>query len=259
MRANSFDVLGNIAILKFPEKTKKSEKIKSAHKILELHKSVETILEKSEKVHGRLRTIKTNYLTGKRTKIAVYKENGCVFKFDVEKAYFSPRLSNERKEIASQVKKNENVLVMFAGVAPYPIVIAKLAKPKSVYSLEINRIASEYAKENVNLNRVWNVEVAQGDVKKIIPKFVNEKLYFDRIVMPRPQLKVTFLEQAFKVIKKGGIINYYGFSKAQEEILKSIESEARRAKKKIHILHIKKAGDIAPFKYRFRVDFKVIN
>jgi tRNA (guanine37-N1)-methyltransferase len=154
---------------------------------------------------------------------------------------------------------------MFAGVAPYSIIIAKLAKPKIVYSVEINRKALEYAKDNVRLNRAWNVEVVQGDIKKIVRKkglIVKGNLVplkFDRIVMPRPQLKETFLKWAFMVIKKDGMINYYGFGKNYEEILNSIESEARKAKKKIQIKLIKKAGDIAPFKYRWRVDLRVIN
>ena len=33
--------------------------------------------------------------------------------------------------------------------------------------------------------------------------------------MPRPQLKDTFLAYSFKVIKKHGIINYYGFGKQE--------------------------------------------
>lgn len=262
---NSFDILGNIAILKFPEKTNKKEKIKTAREVLNVNKSVKTILEKTEKVHGRLRTIKTVYLAGERSKLALYKENNCIFKFDVDKTYFSPRLSNERKEIASQVKKNESVLVMFAGVAPFSIVIAKLAKPKFVYSVEINREASKYALENVRLNKTFNVEIVQGDVKKVIQKqglIVKGKLIplqFDRIVMPRPQLKETFLNLAFKVIKKGGIINYYGFSKDQEEIINSINEQAKKAKKQIKIILVKKAGNIAPYKYRWRVDLRVMS
>ena len=89
----SYDVLGNIAILKFPEGTKKQEKIRAANKLLKERKSVRTILEKSEKVKGRLRTIKTLHLAGERTLEAEYIENNCKFRFNVETCYFSSRLS----------------------------------------------------------------------------------------------------------------------------------------------------------------------
>jgi len=255
----SYDVLGNIIIAKFPEGAKKSEKIKEARKLLDEKKSVETVLEKKEKVKGRLRTIKTNYLAGKKTKEAIYLENNCRFRFNVETCYFSPRLSNERKEIYQQVKKNEKVLVMFGGVAPYAIAIAKNSSPEVVYSVELGRECEKYARQNVILNKVNNVKIVQGDVKKAIPKLYKDKIFFDRIVMPRPNLKESFLEQAFKVIKKNGTINYYGFSKEGEEILKIINEEAKKARKKIKIIRIKKAGDIAPYKFRWRVDLQVNN
>jgi len=259
MIPKSFDVLGNIAILKFSRKEKKQKKIKIAKQLLINHKNITTILEKSEKIKGRLRTFKTNYLAGIKTKQAFYFENNCKFKFDVGETYFSPRLSNERNEIAKQVKENDKVLVLFAGVAPFSIIIAKLAKPKIVYSIEINCKASKYALENVKLNKLHNVKVIQGDIKKIIPKLVKQKIKFDRVVMPRPQLKETFLPFAFKIIKKQGIINYYGFGKQESEIINEIEKEVKKAGKKIKIMKVKKAGNIAPYKYRFRVDFKVLN
>ena len=67
----SYDILGNVIIAKFPDEAKKPEKIKEANKLLKEKKSVETILEKKEKVKGRLRTIKTNYLAGKKNKEAL--------------------------------------------------------------------------------------------------------------------------------------------------------------------------------------------
>jgi len=259
MEIKSFDILGNIAILKFPITATKKNKLIAARKLLHDHKNITTVLEKSEKIKGRLRTFKTNYLAGKKTKTALYKENNCLFKFDVEETYFSPRLSNERNEVARQIKKNESVLVLFAGVAPYSIVIAKNAKPKIVYSVEINRKASKYAEENVRLNKLNNVSIIQGDAKKVIPKLLKEKIFFDRIVMPRPQLKESFLKDAFKIVKKNGLINYYGFAKEENEVLDVINEEAKKFRKKIRIIKVKKAGDIAPYKFRWRVDFKILN
>ena len=142
--------------------------------------------------------MKTRYILGEKTKEVLYRENGCVFRFNVDETYFSPRLSNERKDVASKIKKGEEVFVMFAGVAPFPIVIAKNSKAKKVFSNEINRKANKYAKLNVELNNLKNkVELVPGDIKKVAEKIEKK---FDVIVMPRPKLKETFLKQAFKPV-----------------------------------------------------------
>ncbi|MEK6893577.1 MAG: class I SAM-dependent methyltransferase family protein [Nanoarchaeota archaeon] len=250
------DLLGNIALVKFDRKDSTAKRKKEALEILSKNKSVTTILEKTDRIKGRLRVPTAKYLAGVKTKECLYKENGCSFRFNVESCYFSPRLASERLEISRLVKKSESVLVMFGGVAPFAIVIAKIAVPKRVVSVELGRKCSKYALENAKKNKV-KVEIIQGDVRRILPK-LKEK--FDRIVMARPNLKDSFLNVAFPCIKKSGIIHYYGFYPENEvkKLEELIKVEAKKAKKKIKILKIKKAGDIGVKKYRYRIDFKVV-
>jgi tRNA (guanine37-N1)-methyltransferase len=253
----AFSVLGNIAIVNFPDKYKSSKR-KFAEKILRENRAIKTVLEKSGRFAGRLRKMKTKYLAGEKTKEVLYKENNCVFRFNIDETYFSPRLSNERKEIASKIKKNQEVLIMFAGVAPYSIVIAKNSKAEKIYSNEINKKANKYAELNIELNKVKDkIKLIPGDIKRVASKI---KKKFDVIVMPRPQLKDMFLKEAFKLSKKGTMIYYYGFCKSDEiaSVIERIKEKAKKAKKKIKILNKKKAGEIAPYKYRIRVDFKII-
>ena len=306
-----FDILGNVVLVKFSPETKVSEKKKFAQKLLK-ETSATTILEKVGKFSGRLRKQKTKFVAGEKTKEIRYRENDCLFRFNIDTTYFSPRLSNERKEIASQIKKDEKVLVMFAGVAPFPIVIAKNSRAEKIYSNEINREANKYAKLNIELNKLKNkVFLLPGDIKKVaekigslrsqsantpdhhpklaahsrsqINKIVNKKnsyvncssnfratlergkfsnipKTFDVIVMPRPNLKDSFLKYAFALSKKGTRIFYYGFCKEEdkEKLIDGIKEEARTAKKKIKILETKKAGEIGPHKIRLRVDFRVV-
>ena len=256
----SFDVIGNIAILK-PENGNKER----AGMLLKQNKNIRTILEKTERVKGRLRTLKTKYLAGEKTKEALHRENGCAFRLNIETCYFSPRLSGERARVADKIRKitgikKKSVLVMFAGVAPFPIVIAKIAHPKKIISIELGRECYRYANMNVKLNKLNNIETMQGDVKKIIPGLKRKRQKFGIIVMPRPQLKETFLKEAFSASKKGAIIFYYDFCKEEElaKILEKIKARAKISKKKVKILEIKKAGDIAPYKYRYCIEFKVV-
>lgn len=257
-KQRSFDLMGNIALVKFSDGAKLADKKKFANDILKKNKSIKTVLEKSAKFSGRLRKLKTRHLAGEKNKEVLYKENNCSFRFNIDSTYFSSRLSGERAEIASKIKKKDRVLIMFAGVAPFSIVIAKNSGAK-VYSNEINREANKYAKLNIELNKVKDrVELVSGDVKRVVEELAGNK--FDVIVMPRPRLKDTFLESAFKLSKKGTRIYYYDFGKIEELdlIIEKVKNEAKKARKKIKITHVKKAGEIAPYKARFRIDFKVL-
>lgn len=257
----SFNILGNIAIVNFSDSVSSLDKRKFAKHILDKNKNIKTVLEKSGKFSGRLRKMQTRYLAGEKNKEVLYKENNCSFRFNIDRTYFSPRLSNERKEIASFIKRDSEVLVMFAGVAPFSIVIAKNSKSKKVYSNEINREANKYAELNAEINGVRNkIEFIQGDIRKVALKLKKQNKKFDFIVMPRPNLKESFLEQAFMLSKKGTKIYYYDFCKDDEMnlIVDKVKEQAKKFKKKIKILKVKPAGEIAPYKIRVRVDFEVI-
>jgi len=257
-----YDVLGNIAIVKFERGIKKAEKAKMAKKLMKEIKSIKTVLEKVGKFSGRLRTLDTKHIIGGKTKEALYKENGCEFRFNVDSCYFSPRLSSERKEIAEMIKKGEKVLVMFGGVAPFAIVIAKLSDAGKVVSVELGKDCNKYALENVRRNKLsGRVEIIQGDVRRVCPALRKKGIRFDRIVMARPNLKDDFLDVAFPLVKKGGAINYYGFYDEDKvlDLRDLIERRAKEAKRKIKTIRIKKAGDIGVRKFRYRADVKLAN
>lgn len=255
----SYDLIGDIAIIKSEASGKKktqTQKLKQAKQLLK-QSPIKTVLEKITDVRGRLRTIKTKHLAGKKNLITLHKENNCKFKLNVETCYFSPRQSNDRKQLASNIKKSDKVLVMFAGIGSYPIVIYKLAKPKQITAIEISKACNSYFKENLKINKIPEsaITLIQGDVKKKLPA---EK--FDVIMMARPNLQHTFIEQALKVSKKGTIIFYHGFSNKGKlkDLKQNLIDEAKKLKRKIKILSTIKAGDIAPYKFRYRIKIKVL-
>jgi len=257
----SYDWIGDIAILKFSKDAEKKEKKEYAEEFLKKNKGIKTILEKAGRIKGRLRIAGTRFLAGKDRRETIYIENGCRFKINVDETYFSTRLANQRQKIAEEIarkvtKKKNKILVMFAGIAPFPIVIAKklkdAGKKAKIISNEINRKASRYAEENVRLNKFQDyIKVVQGDSKKLPAKL---KERFDFIVMPRPNLKDTFLDIALKFSKKGARIYYYGFG-TKEKVLEEIK---RDAGKKAGKIKIEKAGEIAPYKYRWLARFKIL-
>lgn len=263
----SYDVIGDIVILKFHEDDKRKlvERKRIAKRLIEEKPAIKCVFEKTDRIKGRLRTLKLRYLAGENRKETIHRENGCRFKLNIEKCYFSPRLSGERLEIALDIakksKKKDKVAVFFAGVAPFSILIAKKTqKISEIVSVELGQECSRYARENVKLNKVSDrVEVIQGDVKRFCIKGKKKKEAFDIIVMARPNLKNSFLSSALKVSKKGTIIYYYGFCHEDElrDMIDNLFKEAEE-KRKLKILNCRKAGDIAPFKYRWMIEFKVV-
>lgn len=258
-----YDIIGNLVLMKFDRKTKAKDKKKEGLRFLKEHPSVNSVLEKSGKISGRLRTPKTKWVAGDKNKEVLYRENGCAFRFNVDSCYFSPRLSSDRKEVAEKVKAGERVLVMCSGVGVYGIVIAKLSKAREVVCVELGKEPSKYALENVKLNKLADrVKIVQGDVRKVIGGGKKVSGRFDRIMMARPNLKDSFLDVAFRVLKKGGEISYHGFYPTEEvegsgenKLKELIESEAKKAGRKVRILGIKRAGDIGVRKFRYRADF----
>ena len=255
-----YDIIGNIAIIKGEvngKKKSRKEKLEEAKGLLKIP-SVKTVLEKVSNVKGRLRTISVKHILGERNLVAVHKENSCLFKFDISSCYFSPRLSGERKEIAGRIKKNDSVLVMFAGIGVYPIVICKYSKPSRIVGVEIGRECCKYFQENLVLNKMINkIKIIQGDVKKK----VNEGLgKFDVVVMSRPNLKESFLKQGLLASKKGTKIFYYGFCNVDEKdkMAEDLVKEAKNLKRKIKIIKVAKAGEIAPYKFRYRFEIRVL-
>lgn len=261
MKKVSYDVIGNIVILRFPKwKPLLLKKIKGLE-ILKKNKNLTTVLEKKSNVEGELRIAKLRHLAGLKTKKAIYRENDCLFEFDVSKTYFSSRLSNERKlvceEIAEKLKNKSRLLILFSGVGPYPIVLAKkLKKSKKkceIIANELNTGAIDSFKRNIKLNKLEDyIKIIECDAKDL-PNKIKQK--FDIIVMPRPNIEETFLSTAIKLSKRRAEIYYHGFG-TKGKVLEEIR---RDTKNKISKIQIRKAGDIAPHKYRWQATFKIKN
>jgi tRNA (guanine37-N1)-methyltransferase len=253
---SSFDIVGNIAILEIkPEVIKKSKIIGEC--ILKMHKNIKTVCMRAGEHSGKYRTQKLKIIAGKRTKETEHKESGCIIKLNVEKCYFSARSGTERLRLVNMIKPNEDILVMFSGVAPFICVIGKNTKYKSITGIELNPIAHKYAIENIEKNKIKNTNVIEGDVRNIIPKL--EKKY-DRIIMPLPKTAEEFLDSALIVAKKKSIIHLYGFLAEEEfdEYKKKIKDICKKNNFKIKIINLVKCGQFSPRTFRICVDFQIL-
>jgi tRNA (guanine37-N1)-methyltransferase len=202
----AFDQIGDIIILRIPDSLVSKKEI-IGKVLLEKVKTAKSVFYQSSPVSSDFRTRKLELLAGEDKTETEYKEHGCRFIVDVEKAFFSPRLSTERDRIANLIQDGEIVINMFGGVGMFSIIAAK-KKKCTVYNIDINPNATRLCEKNINLNKLaGKVESLTGDATKII----EEKLtgVGDRVLMLLPERSDEFLESAIKAARKNGIIHYY--------------------------------------------------
>jgi tRNA (guanine37-N1)-methyltransferase len=255
----SFDLLGGLAIVEIPEGLLKKKK-EIGEAIMRVHKIVRTVAMKKGPMEGEFRVRKLEVVAGEDKTETIYKESGCSFLLDPAKVYFSPRLSFERERTAGLVgkQKDENVLVMFAGVGPFAIVISKKNPKATVAGVELNPDAFEYMVKNIKINKLeGKVIPVFGDVRDAVPLLFSE--WADRVLMPLPKGAEDFLDVALKGVKKGGIVHVYTFAKVGEEAQRSeeIALNATKLGRKATVLSYRTVRPFAPHVDQISVDLLV--
>jgi tRNA (guanine37-N1)-methyltransferase len=222
----SYDVVGAIILIKLSKVLFPYRK-EIGKALLQTHKNIRTVCL-IEPVSGELRTRNVTIIAGENQTLTTHIEYGLSFDVDVETTYFSPRLSGERRRVADLVKPGEIVVDMFAGVAPFSIMIARYAKPKVVYAIDKNKEATRLAQQNVKQNHVLDiVEIIHADandVNKVIPKKV------DRVIMNLPFSAYRFFPLALSIAADICRVHYYDILKEEDieariDVLKKIAAE----------------------------------
>lgn len=256
MERYAFDVIGSKdkAVAIIDSRVENEKKI--AQDILKRHKNVKSVLKKRSGRAGVYRIYDLKLVAGSRDTEVIHKEHGYLLKLDPKKVYFSPREATERKRIAEKVKSKENVLVMFSGIGPFAIAIAKKRPKANIVAIEINLDGVLYAEKNINLNKIKNVKNYCWDVKDA--RYLGK---FDRIVMPLPETAVEFLDSAFLCSKKGTVIHLYGISTEQKrfsDLKKKVKEIAKTFNIKYKIISEQKVLPYAPNMLKVRLDIKVL-
>lgn len=213
--ARGYDMYGSIAVIEADPAAAR----KMARALMSVNKNIKTVLRKGGPFSGRYRTRKFVFVAGRRNYMTDgYRENGCEFRFDLRKAFFTPRLGYERKRINELVNDGEKVMVMFAGIGPYAIEIAKRHKKCRVVAIELNKEACRYMRENIKLNKTGNVVCEEGDVNSFVSKYAG---FADRIIMPLPKDAPSFLPAAIRMSGQESTIHCYQFCR-QDKINKTL-------------------------------------
>tara|TARA_B100000959_G_scaffold113613_1_gene119772 strand:+ start:1623 stop:2462 length:840 start_codon:yes stop_codon:yes gene_type:complete len=211
---SAFDQIGDIIIVRIPDSLISKKKI-IGKTLLEQVKTAKSVFHQSSPVEGDFRTRNLELIEGDEKTETEYKENGCRFIVDVEKAFFSPRLSTERERISNLVNDNDVIINMFGGVGMFSLLAAK-KKSCTVYNIDINPVASKLCEENIKLNKLkGNVISLNGDATEIIKKQLQDKA--DRVLMLLPERSDEFLDIAISSLRKNGVIHYYSHIHAEKK------------------------------------------
>ena len=202
----SFDIFGEIAVLRLVEDLRNYEK-EIAEALLLSHTNIKTVCLDSG-VQGEFRLRKLKLIGGESKFVSIHKENGMKFEADISKVYFSPRLATERERLSSLAQKGELVLEAFAGVAPFSVSLAK--KGCKILSIDSNPEAEKWALKNFSNNSISTNQYNFYNSKFEEFDFKSEK--FDRIIMNNPTNCVPFLDKALDLIAKKGTIHFYHIS-----------------------------------------------
>ena len=254
---SAFDQIGDIIIVRIPDSLLSKKKI-IGKTLLEQVKTAKSVFYQSSSVEGDFRTRELEILAGVDKTETEYKEFGCRFIVDVEKAFFSPRLSTERDRIAELVQDGEIVINMFGGVGMFSIIAAK-RKKCTVYNIDINPIAAKLCEKNIKLNKlVGRVVSIHGDAAKIIEEQFRDQ--GDRVLMLLPERSDEFLNSAILATKSNGIIHYYSHIHADEKSQAAKLSEKHYldiTPIKSKILNSKIVRAVGPRYYQTVVDVRI--
>jgi tRNA (guanine37-N1)-methyltransferase len=253
----AFDQIGEIIIIRIPDSLL-SKKKTIGEILLKKVKTAKSVFYQSSPVEGDFRIRNLELLAGEDKTETEYKEHGCRFRVDVQKAFFSPRLSTERERIANLINDGETVINMFGGVGMFSIIAAK-KKKCMIYNIDINPYAIELCKKSIRLNKLkGQVKPITGDASQIIEEKLADN--GDRILMLLPERSDEFLDSAIKATKSGGIIHYYSHQhadKRQDAAELSKQHFLQIAPVKSEILGGRMVRPVGPHYYQTVVDVRI--
>ncbi len=257
----SFDVIGSkgraVAVIEIPSELEQHGQALS-NALMRVQRNVKSVLSKGTERMGDYRVRDMVLLAGDQNTEVIHRESGCVFKVDPVRAYFSPRESTEREKIASQVLPGERVLVMFSGIGPLAICIARRQPLASCVAVELNPEAHRYCLENIRLNKVGDrVTAFIGDVREICPT-IGER--FDRVLMPLPKGAYEYLNVAIPMVKSGGMLQFYHwaprddpFSDGERLLGLAVDKLGRR----VEVIDRVKISQYSPSAWKIRLDARI--
>ena len=120
----SYDIVGDIIVTKIPEESKGREG-EVGRALLDANPKARLVLQVVGGTERTTRTRDFRRIAGTGPTSTVHREHGASYFVDLSRAFFSPRLSHERRRISRAVDDGERILNCFSGVGSFSLMIAR--------------------------------------------------------------------------------------------------------------------------------------
>lgn len=222
------DRFGDIVVVKVPD-----ELSDHAHEIgqaiMSFHSGCRAVFH-DKGVVGDFRTRDLELIAGEGNSETTVAEHGARLVVDPAKAYFSPRLSDERARIAMMLEPGERLIDMFGGVGALAVHAARTGT--EVETIDLNPAACRMARHNIARNGVQGqVTVHEGDARDVALMLAPAH----HVNMNLPHGAWDFLDTAVHLVLPGGQLHYHEIldekkiDKRGEELLKHLKKLGREA------------------------------
>lgn len=242
-------VFGSIGVMKLPDSIAEYRAV-IAEEVMKNYRLKAVWLDLGR--HGMTRRPKMELLAGEGS-VVEYRENGCIFRFDLTRVMYSQGNQFEKMRVAGLVGDGEVVLDMFAGIGYFTIPIAKHSRARRIYAIEINPDSYSFLLENIKLNGVKNVVPILGDSMSVTPES-----FADRVVMGHIYAE-DFLPVAILALRDEGWIHYHEAVpvRVMERPLERIRKAAERLNARVLDMRMRKVKNYAPNVVHVVVDVKI--
>lgn len=252
---SSYQIIGNIILIKLPNVKKREQKKRIAESLMTIFPYVKTVCEITA-IKGELREPKVRILAGNGTD-TIHREGSILYRLDVSKIMFSKGNLFERQRLIKKIKERETIIDMFAGIGYFSLGLAKFSKARRIISIEKNRIAFNYLKENIKLNNIKKIKPMRGDCRRLAKDLKGKA---DRVIMGYLINTEKYLPFALTMLKKKGIIHFHNIYKEEhlwEKPVQEISNLVECFGYRYRIIEKRKVKSYAPRVWHVVIDVEI--
>ena len=200
----SFDVVGDVVLVRLPAELE-VRRFAIGEALLRFVPSCRLVgLDRG--VRGPERRREVERIAGSGPWATRHRENGLDFEVDLERAYFSPRLSGEHARVAAEVRSGDAVYDLCCGVGPFSVTIARDGRASSIVAVDANPAAIELLRRTLGRYpfgpRVRPVEAR-------LEEFVVSAPTAHRVIVNLPHEGIKYAALVAPLVAPGGGLYYY--------------------------------------------------
>jgi tRNA wybutosine-synthesizing protein 2 len=190
--------LGRVLLLRLPERLRRYGPLLGEAWRDEL--GVETVLARQGPIDGELRTPNVVRLAGTSAETEVV-EHGSRWRLDAARIMFAAGNRTERLRFAHQVRPEERVADLFAGIGYFTVPAARRSRRATFLAVEKNPLAFRYLEENLQLNGIGDrVRPLLGDNREV----PLEPRSFDRVLLGYLPSSLPWVDRAVRLLRPEG-------------------------------------------------------